>query len=275
MAAEIIENEPDTTDAVDLPVEEGVMSPDEVVDSLSSPEDTPTDGVLEEDIPDKYRGKSIKEVVAMHQEAEKLIGKQGSEVGELRQVFDEYIKDQLSNSHKAAQEEPEEEPDFFEDPKAAVSKAIETHPDILAAREATIMSQRKASVQELQAKHPDMEQVLSNPEFLQWSRATPTRQMLFNAADKEYNFDAADELITNFKAIHATSQQTLEGEQVARQEALKKASTGSASGSAQGSESKKKIYRRADIIKLIKTDPARYEAMSQELEEAYREKRVR
>jgi len=32
----------------------------------------------------------------MHQEAEKLIGKQGSEVGELRQVVDDFIKTQTS-----------------------------------------------------------------------------------------------------------------------------------------------------------------------------------
>ena len=36
------------------------------------------------EIPEKYRGKSLDEVVKMHQEAEKLIGKQAQEVGEVR-----------------------------------------------------------------------------------------------------------------------------------------------------------------------------------------------
>ena len=37
----------------------------------------------EDDIPDKYKGKSTAEIVRMHQEAEKLLGKQSGEVGEL------------------------------------------------------------------------------------------------------------------------------------------------------------------------------------------------
>ena len=38
---------------------------------------------VEEELPEKYKGKSAKEIAEMHQQAEKLIGKQGSEVGEL------------------------------------------------------------------------------------------------------------------------------------------------------------------------------------------------
>jgi hypothetical protein len=60
----------------------------------------------EEDIPEKYRGKSTAEIVRMHQEAEKLLGRQSSEVGELRGVVDQYIKTQLDNQ-KAP--EPDEE----------------------------------------------------------------------------------------------------------------------------------------------------------------------
>ena len=41
----------------------------------------------EDDIPDKYKGKSTAEIVRMHQEAEKLLGRQSSEVGELRQLL--------------------------------------------------------------------------------------------------------------------------------------------------------------------------------------------
>ena len=35
-------------------------------------------------IPEKYKGKSLEDIVKMHQEAEKLIGKQAQEVGEVR-----------------------------------------------------------------------------------------------------------------------------------------------------------------------------------------------
>jgi len=50
----------------------------------------------EPEIPDKYKGKSAEELVQMHQEAEKLLGRQSSEVGELRKVVDTYIQTQLT-----------------------------------------------------------------------------------------------------------------------------------------------------------------------------------
>ena len=40
-------------------------------------------------------------------------------------------------------------------------------------------------------------------------------------------------------------------------------------------ESSRKVFRRADLIKLKMTDPARYDAMSDEIMAAYAEGRVR
>ena len=58
-----------------------------------------------------------------------------------------------------------------------------------------------------------------------------------------------------------------------RKQAIKSASTGSARGSSEASP--KKIYRRQDIIRLMKNDPDRYASLSEEILQAYKEKRVR
>src|SRR5210317_2274753 len=68
----------------------------------------------EPNLPEKYQGKSLEDVVQMHQEAEKLLGKQSSEVGELRKVVDDFVKTQLDKANSPQQEEAEEEIDFFE-----------------------------------------------------------------------------------------------------------------------------------------------------------------
>lgn len=65
----------------------------------------------EDDLPEKYRGKSAKEIALMHLEAEKLIGKQGSEVGELRKIVDDFIKTQSAKETK--QEEELDDDSFF------------------------------------------------------------------------------------------------------------------------------------------------------------------
>ena len=47
------------------------------------------------EIPEKYKGKNLEDIVRMHQEAEKLIGRQAQEVGEVRRLADELLKQKL------------------------------------------------------------------------------------------------------------------------------------------------------------------------------------
>ena len=71
----------------------------------------------ESKVPDKYQGKSLEEVVQMHQEAEKLLGRQSSEVGELRKVVDDYISSQTPTPAPQQYVEPEDDIDYFTDPQ--------------------------------------------------------------------------------------------------------------------------------------------------------------
>ena len=56
-------------------------------------------------VPDKYQGKSVADIVKMHQEAEQLLGRQSSEVGELRKVVDEFVMSQSNTEAKGEEEE--------------------------------------------------------------------------------------------------------------------------------------------------------------------------
>ena len=85
------------------------------------------------ELPEKYRDKSLDDIVKMHQEAEKLIGKQAQEVGEVRKLADELIKQNLSSKQQTRQEEPEV--DFFENQQKAIQRTVDNHPDIQAAQQ--------------------------------------------------------------------------------------------------------------------------------------------
>ena len=52
------------------------------------------------DIPENYRGKSLAEVIKMHQDAQTMIGKQAQEVGEVRKLADELIKQTLPSKQQ-------------------------------------------------------------------------------------------------------------------------------------------------------------------------------
>ena len=224
-------------------------------------------------IPEKYQGKSLEEVVQMHQEAEKLMGKQSSEVGELRKVVDDYIQAQLSQQQAPQQQQEEDDIDFFTDPKTAVSRAIENHPKIREAEEYTQQYKKQATMAQLKANHPDMQEILQDGKFAEWVQGSKIRTQLFVQADQQYDYDAANELFSLWKERNQVAQQTAAVEKQARKQQLKTASTGNARGTGEGT--RKKVYRRADIIKLMKTDPERYQALSQEIFNAYAEGRVK
>ena len=118
-----------------------------------------------------------------------------------------------------------------------------------------------------------MQTILSDPKFAEWIKASKIRTQLFVAADQQYDADSADELFSLWKERKTVAQQTAQVEKQARKQTLKAANTGNARGTSTGT--RKKTYRRSDIIKLMKTDPERYQALSDEILQAYAEGRVK
>jgi len=228
----------------------------------------------EQEIPQKYQGKSTAEIIRMHQEAEKLLGKQSSEVGELRKVVDDYIQTQLSEQAPQQQQEAEQEDiDFFSDPDKAVARAIDNHPKIKEAEQISSQYRQSTAMAELQRRHPDMQSILQDNKFAEWIKGSKIRQQLFVQADQQYDYEAADELFNTWKERQQVVGQTAASEKTERKKAVKAASTGNVRGS--GEQSAKKVYRRSDIIKLMKEDPERYMSLSNEIMAAYADGRVR
>jgi hypothetical protein len=254
------------------PEEENVDTIENEVDEIQQ-EEVEQPQTEEPTVPEKYQGKSLEEVVHMHQEAEKLLGRQSSEVGELRKVVDDYISQSITTPAPQQHVEPEDDIDYFTDPQAAVNRAIENHPKIREAEQYSAQYKKQTSLSMLQSKHPDMQNILSDPKFAEWIKGSKIRTQLFVQADQGYDADSADELFTLWKERKTVAQQTANVEKQARKQSLKAASTGNARGSAEGS--RKKVYRRADIIKLMKNDPDRYQALSDEIMAAYAEGRVK
>ena len=222
------------------------------------------------ELPEKYREKSLDDIVKMHQEAEKLIGKQAQEVGEVRKLADELIKQNLGSRQQTRQEEPEV--DFFENPQKAVQRTVDNHPDILAARQVTQEMRRAQIQQRLAQEHPDFGDIAKDQDFANWVKSSPIRIKIFEQADSGYDFDSANELLSTYKQLRSVKQkQTSDDGEVTRKQNLKAVGV-DVGGSG---ESSKKVYRRADLIRLKMQDPNRYDALSDEIMAAYQEGRVR
>ena len=123
----------------------------------------------EDDLPEKYKGKSVKDIVAMHQEAEKLIGKQGSEVGDLRKIVDDFIKTQTATTSKTTENETElTSDDFYTDPDKAVKRAIDNHPSIKEAKEASLSMKRNETLSRINSEFPNVQEIVQDPAFAEW-----------------------------------------------------------------------------------------------------------
>jgi len=261
-------------------------SEEEVVQDITTPVpdstaagQTETANVSEpvEELPEKYRGKTAIEIARMHQEAEKLIGRQANEVHEVRSLADQLLKQQLDSKAKEAKpiEESLEE-DFFADPASAVNRQVEKHPAVLEARQAALEMKRMKTAQQLASKHPDFATIASDSGFQDWVKSSAIRLNLFAKADAEFDFESADELLSTYKELKQIKQQnqvqqSANVESKAQEQAMR-AATVDVGGAG---ETSRKVYRRADLIKLRMTDPDRYMQLSDEIMQAYQEGRVK
>ena len=239
---------------------------------VTEPEAAPEE--VKDDVPEKYRGKSVAEIAKMHEEAEKLIGRQANEVGELRKLTDEILKQQLANG-KPQQQEEAPEVDFWSDPDQYLNKKLENHPDIIQAKEVQRQMRQQSIQQQMEKAHPGYLEIVQSQDFYDWAHASKVRSALFNAANIDYDFDAASELVSTYKLLKGKEAEA--GKQAAEQlkDNRSKQLKAAAVDAGSGNETSRKVYRRADLIRLKMTDPARYEALSDEIMAAYAEGRVK
>lgn len=220
----------------------------------------------------KYDGKSHAEMVAILEERERMIGMQSTELGNLRSTFDAMAKAQ--SVPEKPEPEPQEDVDFFVDPAKAVQQQINNHP---ALKEAQDMAKKLAYAQgvaTLQQRHPDVKEVMGSSEFTEWIKSSPSRLRRFQYADQSGDVEEADDLISTFKQLNRTVATAKAAEKTAQKKAVTAAAV-SGGRSNPDAASSKRVYRRADIRKLMKSDPDRYEELQPEIVQAYAEGRVR
>ena len=234
-------------------------------------EQPPQESVVEKVFPDKYKDKSLEEIVKMHQEAEKMIGRQAQEVHEVRSLADQLLKRQLETD-KAPTVESAPEVDFFENPQDSIKRAIENNPAVLEAKQANLELKRMKTAQQLASKHPDFGSIANDTGFQEWVKASPIRMSLYAKADAEFDFGSADELLSTYKELKQIRNSNVQETGKKQQAQALKAAGVDTSGSG---EVAKKVYRRADLIRLKMTDPDRYELLQPEIMAAYQQGRVK
>ncbi len=240
----------------------------------------------EEALPEKYRGKTVMEVVEMHQHSEKRLGQIQNEVGQLRGL----VSDLASVQRQAPAPTPEPVPvdvtgdDLIRNPAETIRKVVQPlvqqntqdagRPDPAdVADNALLAMETNALVNDF----GDVQAIAASEEFQNFCNRTPSRQSDFQrACDPSLGIEqvrAARRLLEDYRDFSSSLPSTeAERSQTAVDQARRVATEGA--GPAGAVSVADPIYE-ADVVALINSNPSKYRSPSfqAELHKAIREGR--
>ncbi len=211
--------------------------------------------------PSKYDGKTPAEIAKMHSEAESMLGRQASEIGQLRAQLTAFQSLQAQTPAQPQTQSFEET--FYDNPQGAVDKLVQ---EKLGPLEAQLQQQRLVAFQEqLTATRKNWREEVQSPEFQNFVVQSPLYTELYQRAESSLDSSAAKAL------FEAWDKRDGAPAQAAAAPAQRRAVT-EAGGPASVSG---KIYRRSELQALRANNPAAYEANLGEIKKAYMEGRVK
>ena len=240
--------------------------------SSSQEDDDVTDDGLEDELPNKFKGKSVDDITKAYEELEKEKSRLANEVGDLRKLTKQILERDFGNTPTSKSDEIEEELDYEDDPQTFVQKQVEKAVKPL--QDQLALARQQSEFDKFKKAHPDYLDVGQSPEFAQYVTASQYRINLYNKAQQQ-DYDAAAELLGAYKelksALSKANQEDAAADKAQRKSRIRKASPESgATGASSG-----KIYKSADLIRMQINDPERYAQEQDAIMAAYREGRVK
>lgn len=226
------------------------------------------------EVPKKFEGKTLEDVVEAYTNLEKEHGRKSNEVGELRKLTDDILRQQAAPTVEPPEyiNESVDELDFYEDPNAAVDKALANNPRLRRIEEQMLKDVQTQSHAELIALHSDADEVVASDGFNTWVQGSSGRLKMLQDAHNNHDVSLASDIIDMYKTTATdVSQEARDVRDANASDGLKAVSMESGSPAI----STGNVYRRADLIRLKVEQPARYASMADEIRQAYADGRVK
>lgn len=233
---------------------------DEATGQFVSPDAEPST------IPDKYQGKTIEQVIDMHQNLEREYGRQANEVGTYRGLVNDLtqLQRQPEPSQPVVQEPIDVSGDeLIQNPVETVRKIVKQDLDALKRTDETVTTDTQFEIEgrALMASYPDLDKTVATAEFQQFASRTPSRQRDFQTAATGKGVDqvrAARRLMEDFADFEAQSTEPNPGPTPTEQA---RAAATEGSGPTGAVSTKPQLFE-SDVIALINSDPAKYRSPS-------------
>lgn len=222
---------------------------DEIQEAADNSQQRADDGYQ---IPERFKGKSAEEIARAWEEANSLLSRQSGELGELRKTVNTLIE-RGNSPTEPKPVEPARQPvtvdDLYDDADATLRRVVkeesagrieELERKLQEAENAT---RRTSAMAAFERKHPNYREVMAEPQFLEWIKASPFRVRAAQAADSG-DFEAADELFSLYVELKGVK---AESSKQSRREAVKAASLERSAGASPAREER---YSRAKLENL-------------------------
>jgi hypothetical protein len=229
---------------------------------------TPTDDASavepKPEIPEKYQGKTVEEVIEMHRNAEKRLGELQNETGSLRGL----VRDLSSMAQPVPQPQPEETAldvsgdELINDPVGVISKVVEheTAKTKAAADVDKMERQFETELESLYTDFGDFAGIVTSEGFVEFAGRTQSRQRdMQTAAQGEglAQVRAARRLLEDYRDFQTLSAKPAEDDPV---EEAKKVATENGSGTQPVITGE--TFTSDELVKMIQEDPDKWRSPS-------------
>lgn len=221
------------------------------------------------DMPSKFTGKSAEDIAKSYVEQEKLIGRQGAELGQLRKTVDQLIQKEV-NKAPEVQAKPVDADDLLDRPEETIRDIVKK--ELESVRSELNQTKQQLDYNDFVRKHPDYTTVSQTPEFQEWVASSERRLQKFQNANYNMDLESADDLLTDYKELDSLrTQKATEAEQK-RKASLQdaQAERGVGESGAKG----KRTFKRSELRQMRMHNTAQFDAMQPEIIQAYRDGRV-
>lgn len=248
------------------------------------------------DIDARYRGKSVKEIIAMNEHAQSTIGRQSQEVGVWRKLVQDLGQAQVLTSNQVTTEQEEAlqltAEDLLRDPGASIARVVAqaVKKELTPVNQKLEVRAQADSLSSLKSDFPKMGEWGKDQNFLQWTQGTSSRREDANAVATRNDpiaarrlLEAYEERLAFAESLKPVTTGTVETktqtilEPVGKPQGLagaRVAATESGGGTRAGVSGK--VYSTKEITDMIINNPEHYrsDAFQTELKAAAREGRI-
>lgn len=173
------------------------------------------------EIPERFKDKSIEDVIKSYTELEKAYSRQGNDLGEYRKLSEQLLALESAGGSKETETQSEDISidALYDDPKGTIEKVVSQR---VSGLEQQIQQERFAArLKQMNSKYDGWQEEVRTPEFVNWVQEwanTPVRQRLVMQGDQG-DLDAAEEVLLSYYEKKQLAQQARQSERKAKRDA--------------------------------------------------------